>query len=167
MIAVYYIYIYIYIYTVQSSVRWRSRPKSGSLSRSTSGCPGVTPPRCSGRPGEATSPAASPTVALVRRRRASAAVGSSPGLPHARQEGVGLVKRQPWNQTDISFGHNTWQTGCITPNKMQPLNTLRQKANQKILLRWILKPRQKRKFLCTLRNDYGIKHIDNACIRIK
>jgi len=42
----------------------------------------------------ATSPAASPTAALVRRRRASAVVGRSPS-PHARQEGGCFVQRQP------------------------------------------------------------------------
>jgi len=42
-----------------------------------------------------TPPAASLTVALVRRRRGSAAVGRSPG-PHARrQEGGCLIQRQP------------------------------------------------------------------------
>jgi len=41
-----------------------------------------------------TPPAASLTVALVRRRRGSAAVGRSPS-PHARQEGGCFVQRQP------------------------------------------------------------------------
>jgi len=35
--------------------------------------------------------------------------GRSPG-PHARQKGGGLVQRQPWNRTDVSFGHNTFLT---------------------------------------------------------
>jgi len=41
-----------------------------------------------------TRPAGPLTAALVRLRPGSAAVGRSPG-PHARQEGGGLIQRQP------------------------------------------------------------------------
>jgi len=67
--------------------------KSLPLPRSTPGSPAC--PHPAAPVAMVTPPAASLTVALVRRRRrGSAAVGRSPS-PHARQEGGRFVQRQP------------------------------------------------------------------------